>query len=87
MPHALWLFSTAYRDVVATVLTVLTALTLMARFSTAELILIVRVPARPSRLNDISMPIMRGEFARDAAGRRGRRDVLAGPRFFSRYRH
>jgi len=51
MPHALWLFSTAYRDVVATVLTVLTVLTalmLMARFSTAELILIVRVPARPS---------------------------------------
>jgi hypothetical protein len=36
-----------HRDVVATVLTVLTALTLMARFSTAELILIVRVPARP----------------------------------------
>jgi len=32
----------------ATVLTVLTALMLMARFSTAELILIVRVPARPS---------------------------------------
>ena len=27
-------------------------------------------------------PIMRREFARDAAGRRGRRDVLASPRFF-----
>jgi hypothetical protein len=41
-----------------TLLTVLTALTVVARFSTRELILIVRVPARPSRLKDISMPNM-----------------------------
>jgi hypothetical protein len=38
--------------------TVLTALTVVARFSIRELILIVRVPARPSRLKDISMPNM-----------------------------
>jgi hypothetical protein len=31
----------------------------------SELILIVRVPARPSRLKDISMPSMRSKAARD----------------------
>jgi hypothetical protein len=38
------------------VLTVLTALTVVAWLSTLELILIVRVPARPSQLKAISMP-------------------------------
>jgi hypothetical protein len=41
-----------------TVLTLLTALTVVARFSTPELSLIVRVPARPCRLKDISIPSM-----------------------------
>jgi hypothetical protein len=40
-------------------LTLLTALTLAPRFSISELILIVRVPARPWRLKDISIPSMR----------------------------
>jgi hypothetical protein len=47
-----------------TVLTVLTALTVVARFSTRELSLIVRVPARPSRLKHISTRISKiGEAA------------------------
>ena len=37
-------------------LTVLTAVTMVAGFSTPALILIARVPARPSRVKDISMP-------------------------------
>jgi hypothetical protein len=41
------------------VLTLLTALTMVARFSIPALILIVRVPARPSRLNDMLMPSTR----------------------------
>jgi hypothetical protein len=40
---------------------VLTALTIAARLSVAELILIVRVPTRPSRLKDISMPSTRSK--------------------------
>jgi hypothetical protein len=52
---------------VLTVLTVLTALT-VARFSIPALILIVRVPARPSRVKDISMPSMR----RNVCARRSR---------------
>jgi hypothetical protein len=55
-----------------TVLTVLTALTVVARFSTLELILIVRVPARPSRLKAISMPsIRRNVCARRTSQSRG----------------
>jgi hypothetical protein len=42
-----------------TMLTLLTALTVPARFSIRVLILIVRVPARPSRLKATSMPSMR----------------------------
>ena len=45
-------------------LTLLMALTLISRFSTAELMVIVRVPARPSRLN----AAMRGNLACDQAG-------------------
>jgi hypothetical protein len=40
-------------------LTVVTPLTVGARFSIPALILIVRVPARPSRVKDISMPSTR----------------------------
>jgi hypothetical protein len=40
------------------VLTVLTLL-MVRRFSAAELILIIRVPARPSRAKVISMPMVR----------------------------
>ena len=49
-------------------LTLLTALTMVALFSTPALILIVRVPARPSRVKDISMPSMR----RNVCGRPAR---------------
>src|SRR5437660_9001027 len=50
------------------VLTLLTALTVRARFSVAALILIVRVPAGPSRVKDISMPSVR----RNVCARRSR---------------
>ena len=50
------------------VLTVLTALTIEARFSIPALILIVRVPAGPSRVKDISMPSVR----RNVCARRSR---------------
>jgi hypothetical protein len=50
------------------VLTALTALTMVARFSIPALILIVRVPARPSRVKDISIPSMR----RNVCARRSR---------------
>ena len=49
-------------------LTLLTALTMVALFSTPALILIVRVPARPSWVKDISMPSMR----RNVCARRSR---------------
>jgi hypothetical protein len=40
---------------------VLTVLTVVCPFSTPALILIVRLPARPSRLKDISMPSTRSK--------------------------
>jgi hypothetical protein len=62
-----------------TVLTVLTALTLVARFSTPELILIVRVPARPPSARGYfdAQHASRADFPSHADGQRGRWDVLA----------
>ena len=64
-----------------TVLTLLT-LTLVTRFSSPELILIVRVPAAPRGCKIFRYPPCEAASARDAAGRQARRDVLASPSFF-----
>ena len=62
-------------------------LTLVARFSNPELILIVRVPPPPLAAEGyFNAPACEGASARDAASRRARRDVVANPLVFSRYR-